>query len=37
MDRVNRTRDGIIRDNELNRLAQTYKVRGDPTHLKIVL
>ncbi len=37
IDRVNRALDEIIRDNELDRLAQTYKILGDPTRLKIVM
>jgi DNA-binding transcriptional ArsR family regulator len=37
IDRVNRARDEAIRDPELDRLAQTYKVLGDPTRLKIVM
>ena len=37
IDRVNRARDEAIRDQELDRLAQTYKVLGDPTRLKIVM
>ncbi len=37
VNRVNRARDEIIGDNELDRLAQTYKILGDPTRLKIVM
>ncbi len=37
INRVNRARDEIIRNNELHRLAQIYKVMGDPTRLKIVM
>ena len=35
--RVNRARDEAIGEPELDRLAQTYKVLGDPTRLKIVM
>jgi len=37
INRVNRAREEAIPDKELNRLAQTYKVLGDPTRLKIVM
>jgi len=37
IDRVNRALDEVIQEKELNRLAQTYKVLGDPTRLKIVM
>jgi ArsR family transcriptional regulator, lead/cadmium/zinc/bismuth-responsive transcriptional repressor len=37
MDRVNRARKEISADQELNRLAETFKVLGDPTRLKIVM
>lgn len=37
LDRVHRAQDELIRGHELNRLAQTYKVLGDPTRLKIVM
>jgi DNA-binding transcriptional ArsR family regulator len=36
-ERVNRARDEAISENELDRLALTYKVLGDPTRLKIVM
>ena len=35
--RVNRALDESIPEQELDRLAQTYKVLGDPTRLKIVM
>ena len=37
ISRVNRARDESIPDQELDRLAQTYKVLGDPTRLRIVM
>jgi DNA-binding transcriptional ArsR family regulator len=37
MDRVSRARREAIPGQELDRLALTYKVLGDPTRLKIVL
>jgi DNA-binding transcriptional ArsR family regulator len=37
LDRVNRARKEAIADGELDRLALTYKVLGDPTRLKIVM
>ncbi len=37
MSRVNRAREQAIPDQELDRLAQTYKVLGDPTRLRIVM
>jgi DNA-binding transcriptional ArsR family regulator len=36
-ERVNRARADAIPEHELNRLALTYKVLGDPTRLKIVM
>ncbi|MFC1821767.1 ArsR/SmtB family transcription factor [Thermodesulfobacteriota bacterium] len=36
-DRVNRARAEAIPDQELDRLALTYKILGDPTRLKIVM
>ena len=35
LDRVNRARKETIRESELERLALTFKVLGDPTRLKI--
>ena len=35
--RVNRALDEAIPDQEIDRLAQAYKVLGDPTRLKIVM
>ena len=37
LDRVTRARDEAIYEDELNCLAQIYKVLGDPTRLKIVM
>ena len=37
MNRVNRAREEAIPDKELDRLAQIYKVLGDPSRLKIVM
>jgi len=37
LDRVNRAREEIISDRELDRLALTYNVLGDPSRLKIVM
>jgi len=37
ISRVNRARDESIPGQELDRLAQTYKVLGDPTRLRIVM
>ncbi len=37
VNRVRRARNKAISDNELNRLAQTYGVLGDPTRLRIVM
>ena len=36
-DRVNRARSEAIPDHELDRLALTFKILGDPTRLKIVM
>jgi DNA-binding transcriptional ArsR family regulator len=36
-DRVARAREEAIPDHDLDRLALTYKVLGDPTRLKIVM
>ena len=36
-DRVDRARNELISDRELDRLALTYKVLGDPSRLKIVM
>ena len=36
-DRVNRAKAEAIPDQELDRLALTYKILGDPTRLKIVM
>ena len=35
LDRVNRARNEAIQESELERLALTFKVLGDPTRLKI--
>jgi DNA-binding transcriptional ArsR family regulator len=35
LDRVNRARKEAIRESELERLAHTFKVLGDPTRLRI--
>ena len=35
LDRVNRARSEAIPDSEMERLALTFKVLGDPTRLKI--
>ncbi len=37
LNRVNRAREDAIPERENDRLAQTYKVLGDPTRLKIVM
>jgi DNA-binding transcriptional ArsR family regulator len=37
LDRVTRARQEAIPDQDLDRLALTYKVLGDPTRLKIVM
>ncbi|MGD8948340.1 MAG: metalloregulator ArsR/SmtB family transcription factor [Desulfobacterales bacterium] len=37
LDRVDRVRKEIISDRELDRLALTYSVLGDPSRLKIVM
>lgn len=37
INRVNRAHNEAIPEKELNRLAQTFKVLGDPTRLKIVM
>lgn len=37
LKRVNRARKEALPDQELNRLAMTYRVLGDPTRLKIVM
>ena len=37
LDRVARARQEAIPDHDLDRLALTYKVMGDPTRLKIVM
>jgi len=36
LERVNRAKQEAIPESELNRLAQTFKVLGDPTRLKII-
>jgi DNA-binding transcriptional ArsR family regulator len=36
LNRVNRARDNAIPEREIDRLAETYKVLGDPTRLKMV-
>jgi DNA-binding transcriptional ArsR family regulator len=35
--RVNKARDEAIADDELNRLALTFRILGDPTRLKMVM
>ena len=37
LDRVMQARNEAIPEREVNRLAQTFKVLGDPTRLKITL
>ena len=37
LDRVNRAKNEAIPESELERLALTFKVLGDPTRLKIVV
>jgi DNA-binding transcriptional ArsR family regulator len=37
LDRVSRAHGEAIPDHELERLALTYKILGDPTRLKIVM
>lgn len=37
LDRVEQAREDAIADQELDRLALTYKVLGDPNRLKIVM
>jgi DNA-binding transcriptional ArsR family regulator len=37
VDRVDRARAQAVADPELDRLALTYKVLGDPTRLRIVM
>ena len=37
LDRVEQAREDTIADHELDRLALTYKVLGDPNRLKIVM
>jgi DNA-binding transcriptional ArsR family regulator len=37
LDRVIKARDGAIPKRDLDRLALTYKILGDPTRLKIVM
>ena len=37
MDRVRHAREGAVPAAELDRLARTFKMLGDPTRLKIVM
>lgn len=37
LDRVNRARTEAIRKKELEHLARTYRVMGDPSRLKIIM
>ncbi len=37
MDRVDRAREEALSQREIERLALTYKVLGDPTRLRIVM
>ena len=37
LNRVAKARTASISDKELNRLAQTYKILGDQTRLRIVM
>ena len=37
MDRVDRAREEALSQKEIERLALTYKVLGDPTRLRIVM
>ena len=37
LERVTQARKEILADQELDRLARTYKVLGDPTRLKILM
>ena len=37
LDRIARAREDAIPERELDRLALTYKILGDPTRLKIVM
>ena len=37
LDRVEKARNEIISERELERLSLTYKVLGDPSRLKIVM
>ncbi len=37
LKRVALAREGMLPDRELDRLARTYKVLGDPTRLKILM
>ena len=37
LDRVEKARQEIISERELDRLSLTYKVLGDPNRLKIVM
>jgi len=37
LERVARAKADAIEPNQLQRLAQTYKIMGDPTRLKIIL
>ena len=37
LDRVEKARKDVIAERELDRLALTYKVLGDPSRLKIVM
>ena len=37
LQRVNRAREDAIPEHDLNRLALTYRVLGDPTRLRIVM
>ena len=37
LDRVNRAKAEAIREKELEHLARTYRVMGDPSRLKIIM
>jgi ArsR family transcriptional regulator, lead/cadmium/zinc/bismuth-responsive transcriptional repressor len=37
LERVARARNEAIAEKDVDRLAQTYKIMGDPTRLKIIL
>lgn len=37
LERVTRARNEAIAEKDVDRLAQTYKIMGDPTRLKIIL